>query len=102
MRDNYTCQNCGTKEDIEIHHIVPLANGGRDVPSNVVTLCTECHKAAHGDIALARQRKEDAHKIHKEASEGKVICHACHNEYSADKRRCGKCHSTESSKVLEY
>lgn len=49
------CVNCGSGDEVEFHHIVPIALGGRDIPSNVVPLCYTCHKAAHtgrktGDI----------------------------------------------------
>ena len=32
---------------LEVHHIVPLAEGGPDVPSNVVALCPNCHRRCH-------------------------------------------------------
>ncbi|TSD08989.1 hypothetical protein DP107_17285 [Haloglomus irregulare] len=32
---------------LNLHHIVPTARGGKDKRSNAVTLCKECHKAAH-------------------------------------------------------
>lgn len=41
------CCNCGSSENIEYHHIVPIALGGNDVESNIVPLCYSCHKAAH-------------------------------------------------------
>lgn len=46
-RKGRICYNCGSKEDIEYHHIVPLFLGGNDVESNIVPLCHKCHKAAH-------------------------------------------------------
>lgn len=42
------CVNCGTTENLEIHHIVPLSRGGNDIESNLVYLCSECHCKAHG------------------------------------------------------
>lgn len=42
-----TCCNCGTKENIEYHHVVPLILGGMNNISNIVALCHKCHKAAH-------------------------------------------------------
>lgn len=53
-RDGYQCCNChkeGGKfgnHDLEVHHIVPRSLGGTDSKTNLATLCTECHKAAHG------------------------------------------------------
>lgn len=41
------CCNCGGSENIEYHHVVPIALGGNDVESNIVPLCHRCHKTAH-------------------------------------------------------
>lgn len=46
-RYNYRCANCGSEDDLEIHHIVPVSLGGNDTISNLVPLCFSCHKAAH-------------------------------------------------------
>lgn len=42
-----TCANCGSEDDIEYHHIVPLALGGTNALTNLIPLCYKCHKAAH-------------------------------------------------------
>ena len=52
------CVNCFSTKNLEIHHIVPLANGGNHIPSNTVMLCRECHIKAHGKL----KRVEDAGK----------------------------------------
>lgn len=39
------CLNCGSTEDIELHHVVGLELGGNHVASNIVPLCHTCHKA---------------------------------------------------------
>lgn len=39
------CINCGSIEDIELHHIVPLEIGGNDIWTNLVPLCRDCHTA---------------------------------------------------------
>jgi 5-methylcytosine-specific restriction endonuclease McrA len=44
------CVNCGSAEHIEYHHIVPLANGGNHIFTNIVPLCYECHLKAHNKI----------------------------------------------------
>src|SRR6266498_5143220 len=41
-RDNNTCQNCGKKKQrrfLEVHHIIPRSKGGKDDPTNLITLC---------------------------------------------------------------
>lgn len=42
------CANCGSTDNIEYHHIVPVALGGTNRLTNIVPLCSRCHKAAHG------------------------------------------------------
>lgn len=42
------CANCGETNDLDIHHIVPLAKGGTNRISNLVMLCLECHGKIHG------------------------------------------------------
>lgn len=41
------CYNCGSTECTELHHVVPLKLGGTNNISNIVVLCSRCHKAAH-------------------------------------------------------
>ena len=41
------CQNCLEKEDLVIHHIVPLAVGGTNHISNLCVICEECHNKIH-------------------------------------------------------
>ena len=47
IRDNYTCQNCGKYMPdgvgLQIDHIVPIAKGGKSVPSNLQVLCSKCN-----------------------------------------------------------
>ena len=51
------CANCGSKENLEIHHIVPLSLGGTNNITNLVPLCYSCHKAAHQGRHLSHYRK---------------------------------------------
>ena len=47
-RDLYTCQVCGSKEDVEGHHILNYQYGGSANIDNIVTLCRKCHRKVHG------------------------------------------------------
>ena len=46
-RDKYTCQNCGKymPDEVGLHidHIVPIAKGGKSIPSNLRVLCSKCN-----------------------------------------------------------
>ncbi|MDY4816848.1 MAG: HNH endonuclease [Lachnospiraceae bacterium] len=42
----FTCANCGSSENIEYHHIVPLKLGGTNRITNFAPLCHQCNEAA--------------------------------------------------------
>lgn len=49
-RDDYRCQSCGTKKDLQAHHIKTWKSN-KDLRYSVVngiTLCRKCHLDAHG------------------------------------------------------
>lgn len=41
------CCNCGSTEDLQYHHIVPLELGGKDINRNMCCLCYRCHQLIH-------------------------------------------------------
>lgn len=43
IRDKYTCQYCGSKDDITIDHILPSSRGGKSSFLNCVASCKECN-----------------------------------------------------------
>jgi 5-methylcytosine-specific restriction protein A len=65
-----TCQLCGAPAPfsdrhgdpfLEIHHLVPLAEGGTDTVENVAALCPNCHRRMHvldlpADVAVLRKK----------------------------------------------
>jgi 5-methylcytosine-specific restriction endonuclease McrA len=61
-RDEYTCQKCGSTENLHCHHILPVAIEpllSADV-DNCITLCKQCHKEAHSqDGCKLNQLKMD-------------------------------------------
>ena len=42
---NYRCAYCGTKDDIEMDHIIPLARGGTNTADNIQPLCGPCNRS---------------------------------------------------------
>ncbi|MFC7116644.1 HNH endonuclease [Natronoarchaeum sp. GCM10025703] len=64
-RDDYACQLCGTlgsqageEATLHLHHRESPADGGSNDPSNLVTLCDDCHHHHH-----STRRKEDEIQI---------------------------------------
>lgn len=51
IRDKFECQYCGSKEDLEIDHIIPLSQGGNNEDSNLITACHRCN-SLKGDKKL--------------------------------------------------
>lgn len=48
-RENNTCQDCGVSgRFLELHHLIPEAEGGPNHPDNLSALCRPCHDRAHG------------------------------------------------------
>jgi 5-methylcytosine-specific restriction endonuclease McrA len=46
FRDDYTCQYCGERGGkLECDHVVPLARGGSNDISNLVTACFKCNRS---------------------------------------------------------
>jgi RNA-directed DNA polymerase len=55
-RDGYQCTKCGSRGDLDVHHIKPRHNGGTDTLDNLITLCEKCHVASGG---YGRPRKNE-------------------------------------------
>lgn len=43
LRDRFTCQYCGSREDLTFDHVIPRAKGGQTTWDNVVTACSPCN-----------------------------------------------------------
>ena len=52
LRDRFTCQYCGDREDLTFDHLVPRSKGGHTTWENVVAACRRCN-AAKDDRLLA-------------------------------------------------
>lgn len=46
-RDNWRCQNCGSMQNLEVHHMTPRSRQGDDEEVNLITLCKFCHCNEH-------------------------------------------------------
>ena len=59
------CFVCGSKKNLERHHINPRSNGGKATPKNIIPLCAKCHDRLEGAnwpeiYALKKQYSIDA------------------------------------------
>lgn len=43
LRDRFTCQYCGVREDLTFDHVVPRSKGGLTTWENVVAACSPCN-----------------------------------------------------------
>lgn len=56
-RDKCQCRKCGSKDNLEVHHLKPRSQGGTNKLSNLMTLCHDCHQAHHlQGLKLPKQR----------------------------------------------
>lgn len=52
------CGKCGSEEQLEWHHMIPVSYGGETVDENMICLCHRCHKAiTNYHIKLKRQNE---------------------------------------------
>lgn len=55
-RDDFRCLTCGTAAGsgrrLQVHHILPVEEGGSNDPANLETLCDACHAGKHAIHAI--------------------------------------------------
>ena len=49
--DDHECVECGKTDDLQVHHIKPVSEGGSNELNNLLTLCAECHGGKHPKIS---------------------------------------------------
>jgi 5-methylcytosine-specific restriction endonuclease McrA len=54
-RDNWRCQICGSRTNLQVHHQQLRSQQGSDEESNLITLCAKCHERHH--------HRRDCHKV---------------------------------------
>ena len=72
QRDGKHCLKCGSKENLSLDHIKPLASGGENNTDNLQTLCKRCNSSKGNTIKDYRKSNvesiKDQRKSYKEAS----------------------------------
>lgn len=69
LRDNYECHVCYCDTKLEVHHIIPRRMGGDHDESNLITLCSSCHRAIEArdiDYAIKKCFYNYLHKSKKD------------------------------------
>ena len=51
-RDGHKCQGCGTMENIEIDHIIPVSRGGNGEMENLRLLCRSCNRKKRRAVGI--------------------------------------------------
>lgn len=63
-RDGNRCVQCGSSERLEVDHILNVAQGGTNHPSNLQTLCVGCHREkSQGEALRARVAKQKRRQL---------------------------------------
>jgi len=47
-RDGWRCQDCGSMENLQVHHLKLRSRLGNDTITNLIALCAFCHGKRHG------------------------------------------------------
>jgi NADH pyrophosphatase NudC (nudix superfamily) len=50
QRDNGHCVKCGSKENLEYDHIIPVSQGGGNTARNLQILCEYCNRSKGGNL----------------------------------------------------
>ena len=50
LRDKFSCQYCGSKNDLTFDHLLPRSKGGKTDWDNVVTACSNCNVEKGGRL----------------------------------------------------
>ncbi len=43
-RDNWTCQYCGSRQQLTVDHVIPRSKGGTSTWDNIVASCAPCNR----------------------------------------------------------
>ncbi|WP_026363209.1 HNH endonuclease [Methylopila sp. M107] len=50
LRDRFSCQYCGTREDLTFDHVIPRSRGGLTTWDNVCAACSPCNLKKGGQM----------------------------------------------------
>ncbi|MBN1677882.1 MAG: HNH endonuclease [Candidatus Thermoplasmatota archaeon] len=50
MRDDGRCKRCGSRQNLEFDHIIPVTKGGGNTENNIELLCRSCNAKKSSSI----------------------------------------------------
>lgn len=50
-RDDHACRRCGSRHELQLDHIIPVALGGSSEPGNLEVLCGPCNRTKGAALA---------------------------------------------------
>jgi hypothetical protein len=59
-RDNNQCRRCCGEDFLDCHHVKLRAHGRDHRPSNLITLCSKCHRLLHDGVVWVHMKDGDA------------------------------------------
>jgi 5-methylcytosine-specific restriction endonuclease McrA len=51
-RDNWTCQYCGSRQQLTVDHVIPRSKGGPSTWDNIVAACAPCNRRKGDSMPL--------------------------------------------------
>jgi len=63
IRDEYTCQYCGSHDDLTIDHVVPRSRGGKSSFDNCVVACRPCNNRKGNRTGILPRKQPHAPSI---------------------------------------
>lgn len=86
LRDRFSCQYCGSSEDLTFDHVVPRAYGGRTSWENVTTACAPCNLRKGGrtprEASMALHQQPAAPSSEELKRNGRAFPpHYCHESW---------------------
>ena len=61
LRDRFSCQYCGSKDELTFDHLLPRSKGGETNWDNVVTACSSCNVKKGGKLLKFSGMKLNQH-----------------------------------------
>lgn len=98
-RDGFRCVICGASANegahLHVDHIIPIAKGGKSVPSNLRTLCERCNIGKSAKI-------EHDNPNQRLAKEENLICPQCGGALCAKMGKYGKFYGCSNYPLCKY